>query len=320
MTIAVPTLSAGIFIPNPTLSIPERDGSGNPAGWYFDTGVATTATGYYGHSLFPWHARVQQFVLSALGNSFWNSPLVEPGVLVADVDTLVRGTIYGQIEGSTSSSNFIRLIIYGYDAAGTVVYSRTLVTLSGSAAASAGFVLSSAEVTAHLTATTVRVGFALQLTRASGNPIYRVAFLGSGVWDDTVAGHFDLSRVPSFGSFADRVDPDAGYRTDQVGIRRRVQTARFRKAHRLHWIYTGMPQSDAANLWRLWNLNGGQDDDLATVNPTGAPQPCLIECNNPAFPAVCYADFDDSPSLAPVNFHQDPPDWGGSWTMTERLL
>jgi hypothetical protein len=281
--------------------------------------------GRYGEGPSPGHHRVQEFERTGSGDitaySPWSDANAQLGVAAGSAKYFY--VLVARITNDVTATNkivmsHVRRLESGAEEAATAVLTVT----GGTPALS--WAVYTAEASPAMTAQSMYHQILLTMTDAAGAPTFQIAFCGLGVWDGVLDGYTTWERLPSFnGTFGEKARMGGGLDRDFYGGVRTVGRKRFRQPHRLTFNVTGAEQTMRDDLAKAHEVNGGVEGDGSSIEydaPSGGRKPVLIVPGNPAMPLACYADFEDEASpLHPILWAVDPPLYGGTFSMLERV-
>lgn len=324
-----PKFSCGVWVPNPTFSIPNRDGSPGAEGWseYFAVGSPTYEHVYDQDEA---HGAVLKVSGFSGGSQYLTleSPWLEPGALTLEENATwtMRGILRAKITGTASAAIKVTSWIDQYNAAGLIGSVLSSSTPEITQIDSAGaWVTDDAEHTCLVTASDVtRYKAKVKFETTASNSVFYVSFVGFGVWDGSTASSF-TTRLPSFpGTFSNPAEPPAsgssrGY--DTLGFERIVRLGRQFYPYAGALAFNGLTDTERKNLNRMWTHQEGLNVWSTSETPTGTPRPILVAPGNIACPGAMYVLQTSPPSYTPIQWSSTTnPIYGGTFPFVERLL
>lgn len=317
MAISNPAACIGLDISNPTFSIPKNDGSGKADGWTMSGGTAAYAgVSVAGHT---GHDRLQQITVTASGTTTLVGAPCSPGLLCTAASTKIRGMLTVGVTGVQFTA--VELYIRWLNSSGVQVGSDVqLVATSGLIALG----LTSWVATATPPANAFCAVPVIKIVRTNtGTTVVQLAFAGIGCWDGATSEKWDWARKPGFpGTGAAKTSAVEMIRP-LYGRPYSIDRTRYGKPYRLSMSVSGWTNTEKGYLERLWAFNTGRSSEtLAAGNPGGGVWPVLIAPGLPGAPAAMLCDFEQSgqfPLGVDGGWYADPPYWGGSFTLLERV-
>ena len=316
MTIGLPQFAVAIGVPNPTFSVGSVTDPKQPEGWTV-AGGNPTATGLFRDtSGAKGHARAQRYTATTVTIGL-RSAVTPAYKLTNPVSTKFLAVCWNRRTNWTGGQTFKVQIQWRNAADSAVGVTTDLISVAG-AQASWTVDVGTATLTPPSGA---HHAVAFVDCAVSSGKILDLRYCEIGAWNTTTDAYYTMTRTP-WVPYECTQDPSDDGQADAMGKMRWTDLARRTNPHRLRMSLALLPSAtDALALRTLWQLNHGVGGGGNTSQPSGGRWPILWVPNHSDMPGALTCDWPGQFSLFPDGpIHSDPPTYGGSVELVERVL